>query len=115
LRGDVPFQGREAFAEQQRSGVTKRFTCFTVDDPDIVLLGRETIYRNDEPVGWLTSGGYGYTVGKNIGYGYVRNTEGLDRSYLISGRYELEVATARVRCKLETSVPYDPQGRRIKV
>ena len=28
-------------------------------------------------VGYLTSGGYGYTVGKPIGYGYVRNAEGV--------------------------------------
>ena len=31
-------------------------------------------------VGWLASGGWGYTVGANIGYGYVRDPEnGVDR------------------------------------
>ena len=29
----------------------------------MVLLGRETIYRDGKRVGWLSSGGYGYTVG----------------------------------------------------
>ena len=45
-----------------------------------MLLGRETIYRDGKRVGWLSSGGYGYTVGRSIGYGYVRDPEnGVDR------------------------------------
>ena len=36
---------------------------FTVADPEVVLLGRETIYRDGKRVGWLSSGGWGYTVG----------------------------------------------------
>ena len=47
-----------------------------------MLLGRETILRNGEPVGYLTSGGYGYTIGKNIGYGYVRNADGVSDDFL---------------------------------
>ena len=46
-------------------------------DPAVVLLGRETIYRDGERVGWLTSGGYGYTIDRSIGYGYVRNPDGV--------------------------------------
>ena len=68
-----------------RSRSKKRLACFTVDDPDVVLLGRETIYRNGERVGWLSSGGWGYTVAKNIGFGYVRSTEGVDDAMLTSG------------------------------
>ncbi len=42
-----------------------------------MLLGRETIYRDGERVGWLGSGGYGHTLKTNIGYGYVRRAEGV--------------------------------------
>ena len=41
---------------QRRDGVRKMLAGFSVD-PSIVLLGRETIFRNGERVGWLTSGG----------------------------------------------------------
>jgi hypothetical protein len=51
--------------------------------------------RNGEPVGYLTSGGYGYTLGKNIGYGYVRNPDGVSDDYLSSGSYELVVAAEK--------------------
>ena len=49
-----------------------------------MLLGRETIYRDGERVGWLTSGGYGYTIGRSIGYGYVRNPSGVTADYVTS-------------------------------
>ena len=114
LKGDVPFCGREALETQRADGLRKRLACFTVDDPDVVLLGRETIYRNGERVGWLSSGGWGYTVQTNIGYGYVRNPAGVDRAFLNSGEYALEVAATRVPCTLHLRPLYDPDMRRVK-
>jgi len=89
-------------------------SCFTIEDPDVILLGRETIIRNDKIVGWLTSGGWGYTVQKNIGYGYVRNPKGVDREYLISGNYELEIANVSYPCKLQLSPLYDPKMEQVR-
>jgi sarcosine dehydrogenase len=110
LKTNQPFKGREAMVSQQQDGVKKMLAIFTVDDPSVVILGRETIYRNGERVGWLSSGGFGYTVKQSIGYGYIRNPEGLDNDYIEAGKYELEVATIRMPCKvnlkplLETSI-----------
>ena len=114
LKQNTPFQGREALAEQSTQPLKKRLACFTVDDPNIVLLGRETIFRDGKQVGWLTSGGYGYTVAQNIGYGYVRNPEGVPSDWLMTGRYELEVATERVPAGIHMSALYDPKMERIK-
>ncbi|MDJ0947230.1 MAG: FAD-dependent oxidoreductase [Kiloniellales bacterium] len=108
-----PFLGREALEAQAEGPLTKRLAGFTAD-PSVVLLGRETIYRDGERVGWLSSGGYGYTLGKSIGYGYVRNSEGVGRDYLLSGRYELEVASERLPCKIHLGPLYDPKAARIK-
>ncbi len=99
---------------QQAALLAKRLACFTVDDPSVVLLGGETIYRNGRRCGWLTSGGWGYTVGKNIGYGYVRSGNGVSDEYLYGGAYELEVADERVPCKLQRGPLYDPEMKRAK-
>ena len=88
--------------------------CFTIDNTEVVLLGRETIIRNGEVSGWLSSGGWGYTLGKNIGYGYVRHPDGVDREYLDSGNYELEVATVRYECILHSGPLYDPGMIKVK-
>jgi len=113
LKGNTPFKGREAAQAQADGGVQKMMACFTCD-PDVVLLGRETIYRNGERVGWMTSGGFGYTVDKSIGYGYVRNPDGVTRDYIMEGSYELEVATERVPCTVHMTPLYDAKMERIK-
>jgi sarcosine dehydrogenase len=108
------FLGREAL-EAQRSKLLKRFLCgFTVEDKEVILLGRETIYRNDVRVGWLSSGGFGHSVGKPVGFGYVRNPDGVDKAFIQSGRYELEVATVRVPCKVHLAPLVDPGMVRVK-
>ncbi|MED5279372.1 MAG: aminomethyltransferase family protein, partial [Verrucomicrobiota bacterium] len=114
LKTDTPFLGREALEQQKANGLAKRLAFFAVDDPEVVLLGRETIYRNGERVGWLTSGGFGHTVGQAIGMGYVRNKAGVDRDFLSGGEYELEVACERVPARLSQQPAYDPKSERVK-
>jgi len=114
LKSDIPFLGRQALLAQRAAGVRKMLVGFGVTDPDVILFGRETIIRNGKRVGWLASGGWGYTLETNIGYGYVRNEAGVDRDYVMSGTYELEVATERVPCEVFLEPLYDPKMTRIK-
>ena len=114
LSSDIDFLGRVALNEQRETGVKKILAGFRVDHPDVVLLGRETIYRNGERVGWLTSGGYGYTVKASLGYGYVRNSQGVTRDYVLQGSYELEVANERVPAIVSLSAFYDPAMTRVR-
>jgi sarcosine dehydrogenase len=114
MKSGIAFRGREALVKQSEAGVRKMLAAFVVDDPDVVLLGRETIYRDGKRAGWLTSGGFGYTLGKPIGYGYVRNPDGVTADYVTSGSYELEVATERVKASVSLRPLYDPENARIK-
>jgi len=114
LRSGIPFLGREAVEAQLARGVTKRLAGFTVDDPEVVLLGRETIYRDGRRVGWLSSGGFGHSVGCPIGYGYVRDPAGVTADDLLSGDYELEVATERVPARLHLRPLHDPDMARVR-
>jgi glycine cleavage system aminomethyltransferase T len=114
LRKNTDFLGRRALERAQTEPRKKALAGFTVDDPDIVLVGRETILRNGEPVGYLTSGGYGYTLGKNIGYGYVRNADGVSEDFLSSGDYELVVAMKRTPAQIHLGPLYDPGMNKVK-
>lgn len=114
LRKSIPFLGRAAIEEQRTRPLPRLLAGFTVDDPDVVLLGRETIFRNGHRVGWLASAGWGYTLRANIGLGYVRDPAGVDASYVMSGEYELEVATEQVKAKAFLKPLYDPEMARIK-
>ena len=113
LRSNIDFKGRAAVQAQRETGVKKMLATFTTD-PEVILSGRETIYRNGKRCGWLSSGGYGHTLGRGIGMGYVRNPDGVDRDYVLSGSYELEVATERFPAEVTLAPLYDPEMTRIK-
>ena len=112
LKSGLPFQGRDALVKGAL--LPRLLVGFAVEDPEVTLLGRETIYRDGERVGWLSSGGFGYTVGKSLGYGYVRNPAGVDRAFVLGGNYELDVAGERVRASASLAPFYDPPGARVR-
>ena len=111
---EVAFMGRDACSTQSHRPLKKKLALFTSEAADIVLVGRETILRDGRQVGYLTSGGYGYTVGKPIGYGYVRNGAGVTDDYVLSGRYELVVAKDVVKAQVYLAPLYDPANARIR-
>jgi 4-methylaminobutanoate oxidase (formaldehyde-forming) len=114
LKSDMGFLGREAIEKQSNSKLAKKLACLVCDDPEVVLLGRETILRNGKQVGYLTSGGFGYTIGKPIGFGYLRDAQGLTDDFIRAGRYELIVAQDRVPCQLSLGPLYDPANARVR-
>jgi 4-methylaminobutanoate oxidase (formaldehyde-forming) len=113
MKGNTPFLGRDALSAAMGAPLGKRFVGFTLDDPDAVLLGRETILRDGVPVGYLTSGGYGYTLDKSIGYGYVRADDTSDDA-LQTGDYALIVAGQTLPAQIGLRAFYDPEGTRIR-
>jgi sarcosine dehydrogenase len=108
------FVGQQALAALAGQPLTKRFAGFVIDDPDAVLVGRETILRNGQPVGYLTSGGYGYTIGKSVGYGYVRNEDGVSNGFLEDGDYELVIAMERFPARIGLKPFVDPANAKVK-
>jgi sarcosine dehydrogenase len=114
LKTSTPFLGRAALEAAQGRPLKKRLVGFVVADPDAVLVGRETILRDGGPVGYLTSGGYGYTVGKSLGYGYVRNDKGVSDDWLTRGSYALVIAGTVTAAELTLGPVYDPDGTRIR-
>lgn len=116
LKSGVPFLGRDALLRDKALPLRKRFAIFTVSDPEVVLLGRETILRNGEHAGYLSSAGHGYTIGKGIGVGYIRRAANApDDDELTTGSFELEVAGVKVPCEVHTKALWDPQLARPKV
>jgi 4-methylaminobutanoate oxidase (formaldehyde-forming) len=114
LKSNRPFLGREACEKISRAPLTKMLAGFTTEREDIVLVGRETILRDGVFAGYLTSGGYGYTLKKPIGYGYVRYADGVSEDYVRAGNYELVVASERVKAHVRLAPLYDPTNARVK-
>ncbi len=114
IRSGLPFLGRDALEQVAISPLKKSFVGFCVEDASAVLVGRETILRNGEFAGYLTSGGYGYSVGKPLGFGYVRYAEGITSDYLLSAHYQLVIANEPVPARISLEPFVDPSNLRVK-
>ena len=115
LKTETDFIGRAALVEAANKPQKKMMVGFTTSREDVVLMGRETILRDGKFAGYLTSGGYGYTIGKPVGYGYVRNADGVSGDYVKAGKYELVVAQERVAAVAHLEPVYDPENLRVKI
>jgi 4-methylaminobutanoate oxidase (formaldehyde-forming) len=113
LGSPLAFKGRAALEAEAKAGLPKRLATFWVEDPGQTLLGRETIYRNGERIGWLASGGHGHTLDRPIGMGYIR-APGVDQAFLDGGQWELEIAAERHPAKVTFAPLYDPKGLRVR-
>ena len=65
------FIGRKALAEVKQTGISRRLSCLTLNGEKAIVLGKEPIFVGDSRVGYVTSAGYGYSVGQTIAYGYL--------------------------------------------
>jgi 4-methylaminobutanoate oxidase (formaldehyde-forming) len=69
-KGD--FNGREALLAAKAAGITRRLRTLLVGEREyLTIYGGEAVYADGSVVGRLRSCGYGFTVGRNIAYGYL--------------------------------------------
>lgn len=113
MKTNIAFKGREAVQAQRENGLKKIMATFTCDG-DVILSGRETIYRNGVRCGWLSSAGFGHTIGRSIGMGYVRSNDTIDKAYVLAGDYELEVANERTKAAITLAPLFDPKMEKVR-
>jgi heterotetrameric sarcosine oxidase gamma subunit len=107
------FIGRDALLRHKEKGVLKqRLVQFLLDDPEPLLYGTEVIYRDGKSVGYLQTGGYGFTLGGAVGIGFVEHEGGVSVDFVKSGAYEIDVAGERHPAKASLRPMYDPKNER---
>ncbi|MBA2756823.1 MAG: sarcosine dehydrogenase, partial [Chloroflexi bacterium] len=102
------FLGREALVAARAAGPRKRLRCLVLDDPRAVCLGNEPVRLAGEVVGRVTSGGYGFAVGRSIAYAY------LPPDAAVGSRGEVEVFGRWVGFEVTREPLWDPTGGRIR-
>lgn len=106
------FIGREALQAQRERGLSRRLVQFALADPEPLLYHDEPIWRNGVLVGSITSGRFGHTLCRSMGMGYVKNEAGVDADFLLSGRYEIEIAGRLFPAEASLRPFYDPRNER---
>jgi glycine cleavage system aminomethyltransferase T/glycine/D-amino acid oxidase-like deaminating enzyme len=68
-KGD--FVGRAAIEGRSEETVRRRLTCLTLDDPAAVVMGKEPVFVDGVPAGYVTSASYGYSIGRSVAYAWL--------------------------------------------
>jgi len=104
----IDFIGRNALLAVKEQGITRKLATITLE-PNMGLYGGEAVYYNGELMGRLRSGGYGYTVGKSIGFVYLPIELAKQGTPL-----EIELFGERFPARVDADVLYDAKGERIR-
>lgn len=108
-KGD--FIGREAtLAERDGNGPVQRLVTLEVDADDADASGYEPVWSDGKRVGFITSGGYGHTLGKSLAMAL------LDRAYTTPGTaLTVHIVGVERPARVIEPSPYDPQGRMLRI
>ncbi|MBM4423412.1 MAG: FAD-dependent oxidoreductase [Chloroflexi bacterium] len=109
LHKPVDFIGKQALERVKAEGIKQKLCCITLADPNTVTFGSEPIRHDGKVAGWITSGGYGYTVRKSIAYGYLPVALSQPGTKLTIESFGVEIDAV-----VEREPLYDPKGERIR-
>jgi len=87
----------------------ERLITLTVDAGENAIWGDEAIFLNHNPVGYVSSGGWGPVTGRHIALGYVPF-----EVYDEKGTYAVEILGKQFPAKCHSEPLYDPEGKRIR-
>ncbi len=109
LDKDGGFIGREALAEANERGPRTRLCCLLLEDARSVALGNEPVRVDGEIRGRVTTGGYGYTIGRSIAYAYLPPEHAEPGTAV-----EVEIFGRWVGGEVAAEPLFDPKGDRIR-
>ena len=108
-KGD--FIGRDALVKQKAEGLRRKLCTLVLTDTDefVQIYGGEAVHHDDKVVTRVRSGGYGFTVKKNILYAF------LPIELAVKGnRFTVELIEGNRQAEVTASVLFDPKGERAR-
>ena len=111
IKLDKPeFLGRDAYLAIKDETPRYRLVMLDVDATTADASGGEPIFLPDgTPVGQVTSGAYGHTVGKSLALGVIANDH-----IEAGGAYDVAILGLPHRARLLNEAPFDPEGARLR-
>ncbi|MBK8631525.1 MAG: FAD-dependent oxidoreductase [Sphingomonadales bacterium] len=104
------FRGKDALLAKKEAGLSNSLVTmevFGVTDAD--ARGSEAIYQGDAIVGRVTSGGYGWRVGKSLALAMVQ-----PELAAVGTEFEIAILGKRHKAVIIADSPYDPDNSALK-
>lgn len=106
-RKHADFVGKAALESRVSKRATKA-AFVALRDPEPVLVHDETIFCNDRPIGRMTSGSYGHTLGRACGIAMI------DADAPETGSFAVDCGGIKVAADMSSRPFYDPENTRLK-
>jgi dimethylglycine dehydrogenase len=107
-KGD--FVGRKgALAERDGPALSHRLITLEVDALDADASGYEPVWRDGSRVGFVTSGGYGHTVGKSLAMALI-----VPETASVGSELTVHIVGVERKAHVIPPSPYDPAGKAMR-
>ncbi len=105
------FIGKAALAKQKQEGLKRKLCTVVLDGNEFTqIYGGEAVYHDGKVITRIRSGGFGYTLKKNILYAY------LPVELAKAGtRVDLELIEGRRSGEVTATVLFDPKGEKLRI
>jgi 4-methylaminobutanoate oxidase (formaldehyde-forming) len=104
------FIGKDALVKAKQAGLKRKLCTLVLDDDKFTqIYGGEAVYCDGKVIGRIRSGGFGFTLQKNILYAY------LPMDLAKTGEsLEIDLIEGRRSAKVTVTVLFDPKGERLR-
>ena len=106
---EIAFPGRSAILIEQQAGVKKNSVSLILDESDCDAPYMATLWKDGQIVGEVTSGAWGYRVGKSIALAMIKNEFSVSNTEV-----EVDIFGKRVRAVVQSDrVLWDKKNKRM--
>ncbi|MDD9732919.1 FAD-dependent oxidoreductase [Mameliella sp. AT18] len=106
---DKDFIGKEVALKERAAGAKRRVVTLEVDATDADASGYEPVWKDGRRVGFVTSGGYGHTLGKSYALAMMDADAAAEGTELT-----VHVVGAERPARVIAPSPYDPAGNAMR-
>ncbi len=109
------FLGKDALLQRLEQKNRWQMALLAVDSAPQDPFYAHSLYVGDDPVGVVTSGGYGHRTGLNLALAYLRDPDAVFAADRGEGKpLEMRILNQRYPAKILTAIPFDPRNERLK-
>lgn len=104
------FVGKAVLQTRSKQKPAQRLRFLSIDDGRSMVMGKEPVFHDEQPVGYVTIAAFGFTIGKPIAFAWLSSNVGQ------GDKVEIEYFGQRIRATvtadpLQTSSPYKEKSR----
>src|SRR5512136_115977 len=104
------FVGKDALVRAKQAGLTRKLCTLVLDDDAFTqIYGGEAVYHDGKVITRVRSGGFGYTLQKNILYAYLPMELAKAGTHL-----EVDLIEGRRPAQVTSTVLLDPKGEKLR-